>query len=605
MRARYPVLIGLSAALGLWAASGMQPVAAGVGNSSKSGVETRSLLGSYLAGRVARGQHDTETAATYYREALVRDPGNDVLIEQSFLMELIEGNWARTEELARALIKAQPTHRTAHAFMGLIEFKAQRYEAADEHFKAANANPIGELTSTLARAWLYRAQDKTQEALAVLDAPKQPPDWAQYYLRYHRALLADEAGRRAEARAAYERIPKNDQRTLRVTLAYARHAANGGDAKLAQSVLKAHFERTKNEGHPVARALQDQIDAGERPDLLVATPTAGLAEAFYGLGEALTGEGGIGPGAVYLQFALYLDSGSPFALAALANAYETTKRYEAAIAAYDRIPKGTPLQASVEIRKALNLNQLERVDEAQKLLDQIAQEYPKDIRPLDALGSIMRGHKRFAEAVDYYTRAIALIDKPEQKHWSYFYSRGTSYERLKQWPLAEADLQRALQLSADEALVLNYLGYSWIDQNRNLKQGLALIEKAVKQKPDDGYIVDSLGWAYFRLGNFKEAVKHLERAVELKPEDPVLNDHLGDSYWRVGREREARFQWDQALTLKPEPEDAEKIKKKLQKGLPAPPQARTPKRTKEAQKRPEKGKKSSVVTQPTFPSFNN
>ena len=111
---------------------------------------TRSLLGSYLAGRVARGQNDTEAAAGYYRQALVLDPGNDVLIEQSFLMELIEGNWPRAEELARELVKAQPTHRTAQAFMGLIEFKAQRYAAADEHFKAANANPIGELTSTLA-----------------------------------------------------------------------------------------------------------------------------------------------------------------------------------------------------------------------------------------------------------------------------------------------------------------------------------------------------------------------------------------------------------------------------------------------------------------------
>jgi tetratricopeptide (TPR) repeat protein len=604
MRARYPVLIGLSAALGLWAALGMQPVAAGVGDTSKSSGEMRSLLGSYLAGRLARSQHDTEAAATYYREALVRDPGNDVLIEQSFLMELIEGNWARAEELARELVKAQPTHRTAHAFMGLIEFKAQRYEAADEHFKSASANPIGELTSTLARAWLYQAQGKTQEALAVLEAPKQP-DWAQYYLRYHRALLADQAGRQAEARAAYERIPKNDQRTLRVTLAFARHAANGGDAKMGLSLLKAHFEKTKNEGHPVARALQERIEAGERPELLISTPTGGLAEAFYGLGEALTGEGGVGPGAVYLQFALYLDPGSPFALAALANAYETTKRYDSAIAAYDRIPKDTPLQSSIDIRKALNLNQLERIDEAQKLLDEVARQNPRDIRPLDALGTIMRGHKRYAEAIGYYTRAIALIDKPEQKHWSYFYSRGTCYERLKNWGPAETDLRKALQLSPEEPLVLNYLGYTWIDQSRNLEQGLALIEKAVRQKPDDGYIVDSLGWAQFRLGRYKEAVKYMERAVELRPEDPVLNDHLGDAYWRVGREREARFQWDQALTLKPEPEDAEKIKKKLQKGLPAPAQARQPKRIKEVQKRPEKGKKSSVVTQPVFPSFSN
>ena len=600
MRARYPVLFGLSAVLGLVAASGMVPATAGVGGTRDAGSATSSLLGSYLAGRVARGQHDTEAAAGYYRQALVRDPENDVLLEQSFLMELIEGNWPRTEELARGLAALEPPRRTAHAFMGLVDFKARRYPEAEEHFKLAAANPIGELTSTLARAWLYQAQDKTQEALALLDAPKQP-EWAQYYLRFHRALLADQAGRRAEARAAYERIPKNDQRTLRVTLAYAQHAASAGDPKLALSILKAHAEKTKTDGHPLVRALQERIEAGERPGLLIATPTEGMAEAFYGLGEALTGDGGVSVGAVYLQFALYLVPDSVFALPALANAYETTKRYDAAIAAYDRVPKGTPLQLSIDIRKSLNLTQLERVDEAQKLLDELAREHPREIQPLDALGNIMRGSKRFAEAVDYYSRAIALIDKPEQKQWSYFYSRGTSYERLKKWALAEADLQKALQLSPDQALVLNYLGYSWIDQNKNLKQGLALIEKAVKQKPDVGYIVDSLGWAYYRMGNYKDAVKHLERAVELRPEDPVLNDHLGDAYWRVRREREARFQWDQALTLKPEPEDAEKIKRKLQKGLPVPAQARQIKRTNEVQKRPEKSKKSTQAK--SFPFF--
>jgi Flp pilus assembly protein TadD len=126
---------------------------------------------------------------------------------------------------------------------------------------------------------------------------------------------------------------------------------------------------------------------------------------------------------------------------------------------------------------------------------------------------------------------------------------------------------KAMQLAPDEPMVLNYLGYSWIDQNRRLKEGMALIEKAVSLKPDDGYIVDSLGWAHFKQGNFKDAVRFLERAVELRPEDPVLNDHLGDALWRVGREREAKYQWEQSLMLKPEPEDAEKVKKKLINGL--------------------------------------
>jgi Flp pilus assembly protein TadD len=162
---------------------------------------------------------------------------------------------------------------------------------------------------------------------------------------------------------------------------------------------------------------------------------------------------------------------------------------------------------------------------------------------------------------------MKLVGEPQKRHWGFYYSRGTCYERTKQWPKAEADLKKAMTLSPEQPLVLNYLGYSWIDQGQNLKQGLALIKKAVSLKPDDGYIVDSLGWAYFKLGRYQDSVGQLERAVELRPDDPVLNDHLGDALWRVGREREARYQWEQALSLKPEPEDEQKIRKKLLSGL--------------------------------------
>jgi tetratricopeptide (TPR) repeat protein len=128
-------------------------------------------------------------------------------------------------------------------------------------------------------------------------------------------------------------------------------------------------------------------------------------------------------------------------------------------------------------------------------------------------------------------------------------------------------MQTALQLYPEHPLVLNYLGYSWVDQGVNLDEGMRMIKRAVEQRPDDGYIVDSLGWAYYRLGNFEEAVKHLEQAVELKPEDPTINDHLGDAYWRVGRKLEARFQWAHARDLKPEPEELDKIEAKLKVGL--------------------------------------
>jgi tetratricopeptide (TPR) repeat protein len=564
--------------------------------------EADSRLGSYLAGRFARGQHDTQSAALYYRQALERDPGNEVLIEQAFLMETSEGEWTRANTFARALVKSQPTHRMANLLLGLAEFREKAYEKADGHFKAAAQGPIGELTSALSRAWVKLAQNDIDAALALLELPKQA-EWAQFYLRYHKALIADIGGRRGEARTSYERVFKVDSRTPRYTIAFAQHAAHAGDIKLARAIVKDHIDKSGGEPHPTSKALRDQLNRSGKIPLLIETATEGLAEVYYGLGEALTGEGGVSHGAVYLQLALFLRPDFPFALAALANAHEATKRYASAITIYDRIPRETPLDGMIEIRKAINLNLLDRVEEAQALLEAAARKDPADLKPLDALGSIMRARKRYSEAVDVYTRAIALVAKAEKRHWTYWYARGTSYERLKRWPLAEVDLQRALQLNPDQPLVLNYLGYSWVDQNRNLKQGMALIEKAVALKPDDGYIVDSLGWAHYKLANYKEAVRWLERAVELRPEDPVLNDHLGDALWRVGREREARFQWDQALTLSPEPEDLEKIKRKLEKGLPARPAARAAKKTREAGRVDGQRKRAETKLEPAILPF--
>ncbi len=252
---------------------------------------------------------------------------------------------------------------------------------------------------------------------------------------------------------------------------------------------------------------------------------------------------------------------------ALAEAYEGAKKYDAEIAAFDQIPEDSPLWINVQIQKAFALNSLEKVDEAKALLETLIARDPKDMRPLDALGNILRSHERYEEARAYYSRAVDLVDKPGKENWALYYSRGVCNERLKDWPAAEADFKQALELAPDELLILNYLGYSWVDQGLNLKQAMDYIRKAVKLKPDDGYYVDSLGWAYYRLGNMTEAVEQLERAVELRPDDPIINDHLGDAYWRVGRTLEAKYQWEQAMSLEPEPEQEETLKKKIASGL--------------------------------------
>jgi tetratricopeptide (TPR) repeat protein len=240
-----------------------------------------------------------------------------------------------------------------------------------------------------------------------------------------------------------------------------------------------------------------------------------------------------------------------------------------AIKVYERVPASSPLKRNAQIQMAVDLDAADRSDEAIKILKGVISDDPKDLEALMALGNVERGKKKFADCTDTYSKAIDVLQDPNDKsNTVYYYYRGICEERSHQWPKAEADMKKALELQPDQPHVLNYLGYSWIDQGVNLDEGMKMIKRAVDQRPDDGYIVDSLGWAYYRIGNYDDAVKNLERAVDLKPEDPTINDHLGDAYWRVGRKLEAKFQWAHARDLKPEPDDLPKIEAKIQNGLP-------------------------------------
>jgi tetratricopeptide (TPR) repeat protein len=288
---------------------------------------------------------------------------------------------------------------------------------------------------------------------------------------------------------------------------------------------------------------------------------------LFGLGAALGRQGGEDLGLVYLNLALYLEPEHPLALLSLGDLYESLKKPELAIDAFSRLPASSPLKRNAEIQRALNLDALERVDEARERLVGLVDKYPDDLEAITALGNVLRARKRYAEAAEVYSKGVALIKEPSRQNWTLFYFRGICFERSKQWPLAEKDFLKSLELNPDQPQVLNYLGYSWVDQGVNLDKGLEMVKKAVELRPNDGYIVDSLGWAYFRLGRYDDAVKELERAIELRPEDPVINDHLGDAYWKTGRRLEANFQWRHSVDLKPEPEDLPAIKAKLVDGL--------------------------------------
>jgi len=311
-----------------------------------------------------------------------------------------------------------------------------------------------------------------------------------------------------------------------------------------------------------------ETKAGKKLAPLADSPQQGAAEALYGIGASLTRRGGEDLALVYLQLALYLNPNHSLALLSLADLHESVKKPQMAIKVYERVSPNSPLKRNAQIQLATDLDAVDRTDEGIKILKAVVAEDPKDLEAIMALGNIERARKKFDDCGETYGKGIAASAGTEKPNWVFYYFRGICGERSKQWSKAEVDLKKALEMQPDQPHVLNYLGYSWIDQGINLDEAMKMIRRAVEQRPDDGYIVDSLGWAYYRIANYENAVKHLERAIDLKPEDPTINDHLGDAYWRVGRTLEAKFQWAHARDLKPEPEELPKIEAKLRDGLP-------------------------------------
>jgi tetratricopeptide (TPR) repeat protein len=436
--------------------------------------------------------------------------------------------------------------------------------------KEAARGPVADLIGTLLAGWaLYGAND-SKGAIELID--RLPgPDWYAIFKDLHAGLILDLAGNRKEAGKRFERAYKLDSSALRVVQAYGGWLSRNGQRDEALKVFQTFDAALPR--HPLVRSAIDTVQKGQPLPRLVEGVNAGAAEALYGLGAALARREEelslSNRGLAYLQLALYFDPDHALALLSLADLYEAMKKPELAIAVYSRVPEDSPLRRNAEIQMALNLDSLDRTDEARQHLNKLIANHSDDIEAILALGNILRDRKLYKECADVYGQAIALIPKPTKPNWTVFYFRGICHERSKQWQKAEADLQKALELYPEQPHVLNYLGYSWIDQHVNLDEGMRLIKRAVEQRPDDGYIVDSLGWAYYRLGNYDEAIKHLERAVELKPMDPTINDHLGDAYWKVGRELEAKFQWTHARDLKPEADELTKIEAKLKHGMQA------------------------------------
>ena len=431
-------------------------------------------------------------------------------------------------------------------------------------WRAQTCSRARDVTTALLTAWCYAGQSDLHRALDTLDRIHDRSVLA--FRDYHAGLIAGLLGNSAEARRRLKSAYEDDKNSLRFADAYARVLSGEGDVAGATKVYDDFSAIIPH--HPLIQRAVAELKTNQALDPIVHDAKEGAAEALYGLGSAGSRQGDELPALVYLRLSLYLRPSNDLTAVTLASLFEQLRESDQVIAAYKLVPSSSPLKLGADIQIALELDGMGKTDEAKRRLIDIVAAWPHDVEALSALAELQRSTKKYAEAAATYDKAIAAVGIPQRDNWTLFYFRGICYERSKQWPKAEADFKKALELNPDQPLVLNYLGYSWADQGLNLEEAFKMLRRAAELRPNDGYIVDSLGWAHFKLGQYAEATETLEKAINLKPADPILNDHLGDAYWRVNRRIEAHFQWNHARDMGPDPEDLPAILKKIEVGLP-------------------------------------
>lgn len=551
-------------------------------------VTINSFSGAFLAARVAEVDNDLDDAIAYYQRALAFDPGNESM-QQSLMLALISnGQFAESLPYAEKLKTVAEVERFSRVALAIEDIRKGSYSNAQPMLKLALSSDLDRLISGLLTAWAQQGEGDANAALATIDE-LEGPEWYGLFKSYHRALIAGASGMTKESDEAFDEIVDDamsggaaPDTWLRAAEAYASDLARRGDKEKALAVLdKAEQFVT---GRVMINQLRAKIEKGETISPFIGKTTDGAAEVLLDLGSALNRGGGEPFVRLYLQMALALRPDNDAALLQLASFAEQQQDSEGAIALYRRIPQDSPVYRAAELQLGLNLADLDRHAEAEAGLKKLVDSDPGDMRAYLALGGVYASQEKYADAAKLYDQAAAQLEKGSAtertdggqiSNWNVYYQRGIAHERLKEWPKAEPNFRKALELSPEQPQVLNYLGYSWVDMNMNLDEALGMIQKAVDLRPSDGYIVDSLGWAFYKLGRFDQAVTELERAVSLKPDDAVLNDHLGDAYWRVGRKLEATFQWSHARDLKPEPDVLASVQQKLKEGLPPVPDKAT------------------------------
>lgn len=514
------------------------------------------LAGNYLAGRFAQRQQDWDAAQSYMNEVITFDKDNVLLQQRAFLLSIGAQQYSRATELAKTILAGKDNVELALIYLACDALAREDFKDVVTYTAQLPEDGFGQYTKPLLTAWAMAGKGETKKAVALLEkkAGRDDPTF-----NVHAGLISELAHDDKAATMHYRRAMESG-----LTLHTAVIAAN-------------HFQRVKMP--EISKEIYDEVgklypsnpflNAVRAPEDTPPTVTRaadGAAIALFDLASLLYERRAYDSAQIYGSLVLLLSPKSPFAMMMMGDVAALYGQYGKAIDDYETVGTNSPLFWLSRQRIAEVYEIAGDQPRAIAMLQKLAENKEMRQMALSNLGDIYRRNEDFANALKAYDEALADAPVTAQQ-WPLIYARGMALERLNNWERAEKDLLQALAFQPDNPMILNFIGYSWAEKGVHMDKALEYIRRAVAMRPDDGYIVDSLGWALFRSGNYKESVEWLERAVSIVADDSTILDHLGDAYWQMGRKNEARYKWRRAHELSRDLDFRTTVERKLQQGI--------------------------------------
>ena len=521
-------------------------------------------FGGYLAGRHALSTKDFDAASTYLSRAIEDDLENPELLNGLISVQVSLGDIGAAKISSDNLDLLGVQTQLSNMVKIAIQLRNRDFDNAKQQIE--NEQGINPLLDKIVTGWAFADEGNFENAETIFDEIGKGSSLAQFSQMQKASMLAA-YGRYESALNTIDNLEKNsnrisiDARALKVQLLlkldnkveateyFSKIFGDGVNSDAANL-------RMQVEDHPNAYSIEESLSL-----------EAGIAYAFYAIADILKDDADPNTALLYVRLAQYLNENSQKAILLAADLLEQMGQYDLAVKEYAKISPSSSYFLSSELGRVGALRDGGKTEAALEVLYYLSREFSDIGIVHNSLGDFLRREERYSEAKIAYDRAVDIYRENNNVSWVVLYARGITHERLQEWDKAESDFRNALTINPDQANVLNYLGYSLIDRGEKLDEAMTMIEKAVSLQPESGYIVDSLAWGLFKLGQYETAIPHMEKAAELMPVDPIVTDHLGDLYWAVGRQLEAKFQWRRALSFDPELKDATRIREKLRIGL--------------------------------------